>query len=533
MSLFPLAVAILWFSTASSEAIEKWIYVMRNFQVEKSVVELEELMRRGKAAGYTHIMVTDSKFTHLDSVIPQYFKNVARVKQLAIELGLEIVPAVFPIGYSNDLLFNDPNLVEALPVRDLPLVIRGGVAEVDDPEQPLLPGGDMSDLKRWSWKDENIASENGTARIRPDGNNARLTQKLAVKPWRQYHVSVRVKTEDFKGQPEIKALAGKASLTWSNLGTKPTQDWTEHHAVFNSQENTEVQLMFGVWGTKSGSLWWDDAKIEEVAFLNMPRRPGCPLVVKSEDGRVLEEGRDFEKLTDPLMGVKPYAGTYTVWHEPPKLRTRLPDGTRLRASYYHALTVYDGQAMSCPSEPKTIELLRDEARRVHELWGAKGYMMSHDEIRVLNHCAACQARNTTPGEILADNVRTCIGILREVNPGGRIYVWNDMFDPNHNAVKGPYYLVNGPLTGSWDGLDQDVIIVPWYFEKRAESLKFFAERGHKQVIAGYYDGKVEKVKDWLIAAKGVPGSVVGVMYTTWVNKFGDLEAFSIAIDEVR
>jgi len=159
--------------------------------------------------------------------------------------------------------------------------------------------------------------------------------------------------------------------------------------------------------------------------------------------------------------------------------------------------------------------------------------MSHDEIRVLNHCAACQARHMTPGQILADNVRTCTSILHEVNPGGRIYVWNDMFDPNHNAVKGPYYLVNGPLTESWEGLDKDVIILPWYFEKRAESLKFFAERGHRQVIAGYYDAKPEKVKDWLTASKAVPESVVGVMYTTWVNKYGDLEAFSRAIDEVK
>ena len=108
-----------------------------------------------------------------------------------------------------------------------------------------------------------------------------------------------------------------------------------------------------------------------------------------------------------------------------------------------------------------------------------------------------------------------------------------MFDPFHNAVKGPYYLVNGPLTGSWEGLDKDVIVLPWYFEKRAESLKFFADRGHRQVIAGYYDAKVDNVKDWLAAAKAVPDSVVGVMYTTWVSKYGDLEAFSAAIDQAK
>src|SRR4029434_4154655 len=100
-------------------------------------------------------------------------------------------------------------------------------------------------------------------------------------------------------------------------------------------------------------------------------------------------------------------------HEPPLLATSLPDGTKLRASYFHAVTIYDGQAMICPSEPRTLELLRDEAHRVHAAFGAKGYLMSHDEIRVLNWDNACRQRGLTPGQILADNVKQCIAILRE------------------------------------------------------------------------------------------------------------------------
>jgi hypothetical protein len=272
--------------------------------------------------------------------------------------------------------------------------------------------------------------------------------------------------------------------------------------------------------------------------MNMPRRAGCPLTITRAagvgglPGVALVEGRDFEPLKDLRFGQKPWKGEFDTYHEPPVLHAKVPDGTKLLASYYNAQTVYDHQAMICPSEPKTMELMRDMAVRVQKLWGAKGYMMSHDEIRTLDWCEACQKRHLTPGQMLADNVKQCIQILREINPGGRIYVWNDMFDPNHNAVKGPYYLVNGSLEGSWEGLDKDVIILPWYYEKRAESLKFFADRGNKQVIAGYYDSKPERVANWLEAAKTVPGSVIGVMYTTWQNKYDDLEAFSKAIDAV-
>jgi len=521
-----------------AQALEKWIYCQTNLQVEANVGKLDDLMRRGAAAGYTHLLLADSKLAKLGADLPEhYFKNTAKVQEFAARHRIEVVPAIFNIGYSNAMLWHDPNLIEAMPVKDAPLVVKDGAAQIASDLVPL-PGGDFSDLKKWAWKDENVVADGGAARVTdPAGKPARIVQKLKLQPWRQYHFSVRLKTQELQGgAPEVKVLPPKdASLTWSHLHWKPTQDWTVQHVVFNSQDNTEAQLYLGTWGAKSGSLWWDDAQLDEVAFVNLARRPGCPLVIKSADGETLIEGTDFEPLRDPLLGTKPWAGEYDNYHEPPllKLKSRVPDGTRLRASYYHGATVHDGQSMACPSEPKTYELLRDEISRVHKLWGAKGYMMSHDEVRVMNWCAACQARKLTPGQQLADNVKRCIQLIREVAPDARIHTWSDMFDPHHNAVKSGYYLVNGDLTGSWEGLDKEVVILPWYFEKRAESLKFFAERGHRQIVAGYYDAKPEGIKEWLSAAQPFRTNLLGVMYTTWQSKFADLEAFSQAAEQAQ
>ena len=170
-----------------------------------------------------------------------------------------------------------------------------------------------------------------------------------------------------------------------------------------------------------------------------------------------------------------------------------------------------------------MDLLRDQARRMHAAWGARGYFMSHDEIRVMNWCAACQARQLDAGPMLAENVRACAAILRQVNPGGRIYVWSDMFDPNHNAHAN-YYLVRGDLSGSWQGLDKDMIVAPWNYDRRQESLKFFAGLGNRQVIAGYYDSAPPRITNWLDAARPYPG-ISGVIYTTWQSRYTDLEAF--------
>ncbi len=505
--------------------LQRWLYCPVNLQVDRNIDGLEVLWRRAAKAGYTHVLLADSKFAKLGDVPGRYFTNAARVKALAAELRLEVVPAVFPVGYSNDILWHDPNLAEAMPVRDVPLVVSNGVARLMPDPALTLPGGDCTDLKQWSWKDDVVVAEAGAAKVKdPRGQNARLAQRVAVQPFRQYHLSVRVRTEAFEGTPEIKVLAGDRGLAYNHLGVKPTQDWQVHHQVFNSLEHREVSVYFGCWDGRGGSLWWDDARIEEVAFVNLVRRPGAPLTVRHEDGTTLAEGRDFEALQDPRMGVRLWPGTYDVFHEPPLLQAATPDGTRLRASYYHAVTVHEDQAMICPSELRTLELLRDQAQRMSAVWGAGGYMMSHDEIRVLNWCKACEDRRLSAGAILADNVRSCVKILRGVNPGGRIYVWSDMFDPNHNA-HADYYLVRGDLAGSWEGLDPEVIVVPWYFEKRRESLQFFADRGHRQVIAGYYDDDPANVRRWLEAAMEVKG-VEGVMYTTWQNRYDDLERFA-------
>jgi len=172
------------------------------------------------------------------------------------------------------------------------------------------------------------------------------------------------------------------------------------------------------------------------------------------------------------------------------------------------------------SEPQTDALLQDEARRIQAAWGAKRYMMAHDEIRTLNWDAACAGKNCDAGALLAEQVKRCTGWLA----GSEVYVWSDMFDPFHNAHD-KYYLVRGDLKGSWEGIDSSVTVVNWNFDKRDESLRFFADRGHRQVIAGYYDAPPERVKLWLVSAAKVKG-VVGVMYTTWRNDYTGLETFA-------
>lgn len=517
---------------AAAPAKERWLYIPTNFQVDERTDAVIALLERAAKAGYTHALVTDSKFCRLETVTAGYRPNVGRVKAAAAKLHIELVPAVFPVGYSNDLLFHDPNLAEGLPVKDAPFVVKDGVATIRPDPALTLPGGAMNDRKGWDFLDDSLEAIDGAMRSGPTEGNARMFRKIKVEPFRQYHASVRIRTEGFGGgEPEIKA-AGKSDrqLQYTRLKVAADGPWTTFDVTFNSLDATEVGLYFGIWGGHRGTLWWDDAAIEECGPVNLLRRPGAPLVVKKADGTVLKEERDFEPLADPGLGTTPWPGAYTAWHLPPAIRVKgVAEGEVLKVSYFHTHIVYDEQVAACVEEPAFQRLLRQQARDVAGLWGARSHLMSHDEWRLLGWDESCRAAGLSPGGIAARNARFCTGVLKEYVPGGRILVWNDMFDPHHNAVKN-YYLVNGSLEGSWEGLESGVEIMNWNFDHRDESLAFFAGRGHAQVIAGFYDGSLDQVSAWLASAAKVKG-VKGFMYTTWRNDYSKLEEVAAILEK--
>src|SRR4051812_12553587 len=222
-------------AASAAEPYELWLYYSNNFQSNENNQKLESIWRRAAKAGYTKVLLADSKFAKLGDLggmEKQYFGNVEKAKKLADELKLELVPAMFDIGYSNNLLWHDPNLAEGLPVKDSLFVVKNGEARlVADPPVSFSP--------KPTWADDVVKISDGVAMLENFKENGRINYKLKVSPFRCYHVSVFVKSEDFKGDPHITVLGGKESLQHQNLGVKSTQDWKEHHVVFNSLDNSE------------------------------------------------------------------------------------------------------------------------------------------------------------------------------------------------------------------------------------------------------------------------------------------------------
>lgn len=542
----------------SQELPNRLVYIQTNFLVDQNIDRVLEIIDKASKAGYNGIAVADSKFMRWDNLPEKYAINARKVREACKKKNISFITCVFPIGYSNDLLSRDVNLAEGLPVINAPFIVKNGKLIPDDEsieiKNPSFEEYQDNTPKGWGFLDQpgkisfidtEIKYEgNASLRMQDIGSNdpqhghGRIYQPLKVRPFTYYHVSVMIKTEDFDAVSDLRIallVPDGPSLNHRNLDVKKTQDWQRVDITFNSLNYSDVNFYLGVWGGKGGKIWWDDVCIESAGLVNVLRRDGTPFKITSDDGKTnYVEGKDFDNAKDTKLGVIPWAGGYSVWHEQPIMSvpegSRLSEGQRVFVSYYHPAFIYDDVVMCCMSEPKVYEILKWQAKQVYDNLHPDGYFMSHDEIRCQGWDESCTKRNMTPGEILSDNVKKCVDILREVDPDKPIYVWSDMFDPYHNAGKnGWYYLVNGkdPWYGSWQGLDSKVIIVNWNSDesKRIDSMKHFADRGHRQILAGYYDSNPQNIVSWLKDSSSVDG-IVGVMYTTWRSYFDDLESFA-------
>src|SRR6185295_13144083 len=125
---------------------EKWVYYPLDLAQKKNVDKLIGLMDRAAKVGFTTFLLEDPNFGRLPLMDDVYYSYLERIKAAAAERKIDLVPAMFQVGHSENLLSQDPNLAEGLPVRDQLFVVRGGVARVEaDPPVALRPDWDHRD----------------------------------------------------------------------------------------------------------------------------------------------------------------------------------------------------------------------------------------------------------------------------------------------------------------------------------------------------------------------------------------------------
>jgi len=521
----------------------RWVYVSRSLRRDSDVVDIKSIVKTASEHGLNG-MILAAGLDRLDRQPQDYFSRLEQVKRICKESNIEIIPIIFSVGYGGSILSQDRNLAAGIPVKDALFVVENSQANLlPDPAVEIVNAGfEEYDGNRFtgyrfhdrpgevSFRDKSIF-KSGKASLRFENfgkyehGHARVMQELKVHPRRCYRLSCQVKTEQLEpyGSFRISVLSteGRNLAPW-DPAVPSTTNWRKVVMGFNSLDCDRVRVYVGVWGGKSGRFWVDDLQVEEVGLLNVLRRPGTPVTLRSEKtGVIYEEGKDFAEITDPRLN-------FRFDHDPPAIKIfstgRIKNGEHLRVSYYHGIAINRGQVSACMSEPEVYEIWKNQARLIHEHLAPAKYLLSMDEIRAGGGCRACKKRKMTMAQILGDCVTKQVAIIREVNPKAEILIWSDMLDPNHNAHDN-YYLVEGDFTNSWNYVPKDLVIVCWYYNKRVESLKFFSSLGFKTLAGAYYDGDtLENPRGWLEVLEYTPNAC-GIMYTTWQNKYELLGSF--------
>ena len=549
-----LAIAFALQSIVIASHPELWYYHHSYLVSDDAVAKSKQLIDKAVAAGYTGAVFWDSSFNLMGNA-DWDTDNEDRLKEVlkyARKRHLKTMAVAAPFGWSNDVLAVNPNWAEAQRVigTQFQVASDGKTLHLKNSFRGLINGDFESGETGWfGMRDPNVTigpsshSGKGALTIVDPSGNARIGQRISVKPWRQYHLSFFYKaTGAHLGSPMASVLDPSEGNTMRfTVNLHESSSWSDLHYLFNSGDSTELAVYLGVWGGAKGTIQFDDIKLEETGLVWVAHRQGAPFKVydPSDSSKVYAQGVDYNEVIDPEM--LPHRPCFqNIFHSPPPFT--LPKTSQLKpgqivAVDYYAVTplTYDDQVGMCLTEPGVYQWLGNNAREIKKIMPPESdLLLVYDEIRHANSCASCRARNTSPGNLVAWSFGQTYGIYTSAIPDASMWVWSDMFDPFHNAHANFYY-VEGDLAGSWKGIPPEVSILNWNLDDLKRSLTWFSGQNpeqpvaHSQVIAGFYDrpDAAREARRELRDATGVAG-VRGLLYTTWTNDYSQLQMFADA-----
>ena len=541
--------------------LELWYQQHSYLTSPDAVTSTEATIAKAAADGYTGLILWDSALALINQ--PQWQTNITYMQQViafARSKGLKIIPEVFPYGFGNDILYSHPDWAEGQHVTGSQFQVSSdGTTLTPISNFPGLsnPGFESGATAWFSYNDGGVSldatvAHTGTnsGRISNAPYNARLAQKFAVTPWRQYHLRFWLKTGNFYWPSGLSVyVSDAADLDAQRLNTyiplsgvaNVNQDWTPYDYTVNSGPSTSLNIMMALWGGSAGTLWVDDVTFEETSLVYLLRRNGTPLSMydPANPSHVYQEGSDFNYVSDPGLQNR----FQDKWHTPPVVT--LPSSTSLKpgqvvAMDFYAIEPWDNtQVGICPSEPDALTYMSDNMSETVSLFGlGTPVLFGYDELRHWNSCGVCMQKNMTAGQLLGWSVGQSVNTLNQYSYGSMPIFWSDMFDPSHNA-HGDYYWAQGDFSGSWQGLPANALIMNWNLGNLTNSLKWFAGQldptrqpnQYSQMISGFYDPAdndgAKAATTELQQAAGIPG-VTGLMYTTWNDNYSQLAQFAAA-----
>ena len=492
---------------AAAEYPNRWVFFDRGLKDPAMLGEFSNVVTRAARAGFTGIAISQG-IEHAAVGDAGRARTVAAAKSLCDGLGLEIIPVVWSIGYDCAGLstYFHPDIVEATPLKGLQYVVRGDRAV-------FVP----RELDQ-----------------RPLANLTKGRCEMTLPRFGHYRLKFELKTENLL--PDVyskfrmfvfhspKGVESEEGLELYDPKVRPTQDYTPCSLDFNTYDENRVDLVAGKFGKGvTGSVWVRGAKLVEVPPSRFLTSDGMePVVRGAESGTVYEEGRDYAPFPK-MKWIRPTGDAINVEILP---GGRIRDGERLLVDAWIPAVEGNGQYCVCPSAPRLYEYFRRTAKEINRLVAPRHWLLSMDEVRVMNRCRRCLVRKTDPAHLYADCVTKAMAIVREASPGAEVCAWSDMMAPTDNARE-RYYVCNGSLAGSWNLVPKDLVQVVWENGRGPVALKHFSGLGFRTLANCYYDmdDTLENDRRWVRECNKTPGCI-GVMFYTYHRNYKMLERFA-------
>ncbi|MBN2507347.1 MAG: hypothetical protein JXQ71_11690 [Verrucomicrobia bacterium] len=229
---------------------------------DSDVTEITGLLERAAQHGINGAVAS----LGLDTLSQQgadYFRRLEAVQQACERHHIELIPAIFSIGYGGGILSRDQNLAEGLPVVNAPFVVHGDAARFEPDASVRLVNGDFEEFTGnrfpgFGFHDQpgeirfadTQVKHGGRAAMRlenftanPHGHG-RVNQEVRVQPHRCYRVSVWVKTESLEPASgfQMLTLAGDRDIAPRQFNLPATADWRKLTLLFNSLHFHKVRL---------------------------------------------------------------------------------------------------------------------------------------------------------------------------------------------------------------------------------------------------------------------------------------------------
>jgi len=549
---------------------DKMLHMSANLVVT-TAEELLEYVDRAQASGANAVLFSDAKLNTygLNGTFSDTWDS--RMNQLVDGVksrGMKFNVITITMGFAGTLIASDPNLTTGYPIENQELEATNGVL-VPVSSANIANGGfeNFSDNTPTAWGFQDAIGErtfidtdikrSGNASFRAEamnGESSRIFTVFDVKPFHQYTLQFWIRTENLTAR-NLAALIrddNNKERTLTNLHISLPKDnggqqyyerpnqlttvgWEEVRIAFNSLNATRVNLALAVFGGEEGTIWWDDVQVFDTPALNWINRNDLPRSVKHSNGQNLSFGADVELPVDTQLGISGFQGAFDTQHLAPEIliinTTNINEGDVIEINGYHALPTASGQISASWNNPEIYNRMRTIHQTLQNDFQPDGFLINYSEIRT-GGWEPSDINIGTSGIALATSIERAFEDLFEVAPDANYYFWNDMVDPNHNAIE-DYYQVNNTLDQSWLTLNPNKVTIATWWEGQKitdfgpSSLSFFADKGFKQILGAFYDEDVtDNYNRWVSAAEGVD-QVSGSIYATWTSpkNFTKIEEF--------